>query len=163
MIYFIYIILTHLSHGNIWTHNWPAPNVSGFIAQLVRASHRCCEITGSNPVEVLNFFQASLCSCINCVHNCEDHPSLDEINLFVGKGIFFITVCFRKHVWSVKVSNSCQFDLAFHHLIVLLVELCIYMYYLLQKNSFKNHGKQTAQMEAFLKATQMGRVQCTCY
>ena len=22
-------------HGNIWTQNWPAPNVSGFIAQLV--------------------------------------------------------------------------------------------------------------------------------
>ena len=29
---FIYIIIFH---GNIWTHNWPAPNVSGFIAQLV--------------------------------------------------------------------------------------------------------------------------------
>ena len=28
----------------------------------------------SNPVEVLNFFQAShLCNCINCVHNCKDH------------------------------------------------------------------------------------------
>ena len=35
-IWFIsYIINTHLFHGNIWTHNWPAPNVSGFIAQLV--------------------------------------------------------------------------------------------------------------------------------
>ena len=32
-----------------------APNVSGFIAQLVRASHRNREVTGSNPVEVLNF------------------------------------------------------------------------------------------------------------
>ena len=30
-----YIINTHLFHGNIWTNNWPAPNVSGFIAQLV--------------------------------------------------------------------------------------------------------------------------------
>ena len=29
--------------------------VSGFIAQLVRASHRNREVTGSNPVEVLNF------------------------------------------------------------------------------------------------------------
>ena len=25
----------HIFHGNIWTQNWPAPNVSGFIAQLV--------------------------------------------------------------------------------------------------------------------------------
>ena len=30
-------------------------NVSGFIAQLVRASHRHREVTGSNPVEVLTF------------------------------------------------------------------------------------------------------------
>ena len=33
----------------------PAPNVSGFIAQLVKASHRYREVTGSNPVEVLTF------------------------------------------------------------------------------------------------------------
>ena len=66
-----YIINTHFFHGNIWTHNWPAPNVSGFIAQLVehRTSNR--EVTGSNSVEVLNFFQASLHNCINCVH-CDD-------------------------------------------------------------------------------------------
>ena len=37
-----------------------------------RASHRYREITGSNPVEVLNFFLASLRNCINCVH-CDDH------------------------------------------------------------------------------------------
>ena len=35
-IWFIsYIINTYFFHGNIWTHNWPSPNVSGFIAQLV--------------------------------------------------------------------------------------------------------------------------------
>ena len=68
-----YIINTHFFHGNIWTHNWPAPNVSGFIAQL--AEHRTGnrEVTGSNPVEVLNFFfQASLRNYINCLH-CDDH------------------------------------------------------------------------------------------
>ena len=37
-----------------------------------RASHRYREVTGSNPVEVLNFFQASLRNCINCVY-CDDH------------------------------------------------------------------------------------------
>ena len=37
-----------------------------------RASHWYCEVTGSNPVEVLNLFQASLCNCMNCVH-CDDH------------------------------------------------------------------------------------------
>ena len=44
-----------IPYGNIGTHKWPAPNVSGFIAQLVRASHRYREVTGSNPIEVLNF------------------------------------------------------------------------------------------------------------
>ena len=38
-----------------------------------RASHRYREVTGSSPVEVLNFFQASLRNCKNCDHNCEDH------------------------------------------------------------------------------------------
>ena len=37
-----------------------------------RASHRYREFTGSNPVEVLNLFQASLRNCINCVHS-DDH------------------------------------------------------------------------------------------
>ena len=36
----------------------PAPNISGFIAQLVRASHRYREVTVKS-VEVLNNFQAS--------------------------------------------------------------------------------------------------------
>ena len=39
----------HLSHS--------APNISDFIVQLVRASHRYCEVTGSSPVEVLKFFR----------------------------------------------------------------------------------------------------------
>ena len=60
MIYFICIIHLHIFHGNIWTHNWPAPNVSGFIAQLVERRTGIREVTGSSPVEVLNFFQASL-------------------------------------------------------------------------------------------------------
>ena len=41
-----------------------------------RASHRCCNVTGSNPVEVLSF-QASIHNCLNCVHNYDDHSLLD--------------------------------------------------------------------------------------
>ena len=37
-----------------------------------RTSHRYRQVTGSNPVEVLDFFQASLRNCINCVHY-DDH------------------------------------------------------------------------------------------
>ena len=61
-----------IPHGNIRTHKWPAPNVSGFIAQLVRASHRYREVTGSNPLKFW-IFQASLRNYKNCVHSCEDH------------------------------------------------------------------------------------------
>ena len=67
---------TSILHGLIRTHKWPVPNVSGFIAQLLRASHRYREVTGSNPVEVLTF-QASLRNCLNCVHRCDDHSLLD--------------------------------------------------------------------------------------
>ena len=45
-----------------------------------RASHRYREVTGSSPVEVLNFFQASLRNCKNCDHKCEDHSSFDFIS-----------------------------------------------------------------------------------
>ena len=49
--------------------------VSGFIAQLVRAPHRHREVTGSNLVEVLNFFLASIRNCINCNHSLFDFIS----------------------------------------------------------------------------------------
>ena len=54
MRHFIYHF-TSIPHGLIRTHKWPAPNVSGLIAQLVRASHRYREVTSSNPVKVLTF------------------------------------------------------------------------------------------------------------
>ena len=70
MKHFIYHF-TSILHGLIRTQKWPALNVSGFIAQLVRASHRYREVTGSNPVEVLAFS-----GFLNCVHYCDDHSSL---------------------------------------------------------------------------------------
>ena len=51
-----------------------------------RASHRYPEVTGSNPVEVLNFFQASSSNCINCVH-CDDH--------------FFIFISFPQFIYDL--------------------------------------------------------------
>ena len=47
--------------------------VSGFIAWLIEHRTGNREVTGSNPVEALNIFQASLRNYINCVHNCDDH------------------------------------------------------------------------------------------
>ena len=75
MKYFIYHF-TSIPQGFIRTHKWQAPNVSGFIAQLVRASHWYREVTGSNPVESW-LFQDSISNCLNCVHNCDDHSLLD--------------------------------------------------------------------------------------
>ena len=42
-------------HISLQIHSSRAPNVSGFIAQLVRPSHRYREVTGSDFVEVLTF------------------------------------------------------------------------------------------------------------
>ena len=73
--------------GNIWTHNWPAPNVCGFIAQLVEHRTGNREVTGSNPIEVMNFFfQASLRNCVNCIH-CDDH--------------FFIFISFPQFMYGI--------------------------------------------------------------
>ena len=65
----------------------PATNISGCIAQLVRASHLYREVTGSNLVEVLNF-SGFLCNCINCVHNAEDHSSFDFISAVLILDLF---------------------------------------------------------------------------
>ena len=77
MIYFICIIHFHIFHGNIWTHNWPAPNVSGFIAQLVERRTRIARSRVQAPLKSWIFFQDSLRNCKNCDHNCEDHSSFD--------------------------------------------------------------------------------------
>ena len=50
-----------------------------------RASHRYREVTGSSPVEVLIFFQASLRNCKNCDHNC-DHQRLQNTAARLIKG-----------------------------------------------------------------------------
>ena len=72
LIWFIsYISFTFISFtGNyIWTHDWPTPKISSFIAFLVMASHRYREVTGSNPVEVLIFsFSGFLCMQLHKLH-----------------------------------------------------------------------------------------------
>ena len=67
-----YIINTHFFHGNIWTHNWPAPNVSGFIAQLAEHRTGIARSRVQTPLKSWIFFQASLRNYANCVH-CDDH------------------------------------------------------------------------------------------
>ena len=57
-IWFIsYIINTHFFHRNIWTHNWPAPNVSGFIAQLVEHRIGIARSRVQTPLKSWIFFR----------------------------------------------------------------------------------------------------------
>ena len=48
----------------------------GFVAQLVEHRTGVTEVTGSNPVEALNFFRLLLSNCLNWKINCDDHSSL---------------------------------------------------------------------------------------
>ena len=67
-----------------WSSQWTMKPLT--LGAVGRASHRYREVTGSNPVEVLNFFQASLRNCINCVH-CNDH--------------FFMFISFPQFIYDV--------------------------------------------------------------
>ena len=72
-----------------------APNISGFIAQLVRAPQRYREVAGSNSVEVLIFvFSGFLSNCINCVHNCEESYSFAFITAVLIRFISYTSVTF---------------------------------------------------------------------
>ena len=48
----------------------------GFIAQLVEHHTSIAELTGSNPVEALIFFQASSFQLLKLEIYFDDHPSL---------------------------------------------------------------------------------------
>ena len=64
--------IRHL-RSDVWqTDNWPAPNVSGFIAQLVEHRTGIVRSQVQTPLKSWIFFQASLRNCINCVH-CDNH------------------------------------------------------------------------------------------
>ena len=63
-------------------------------------SHRYRQVTGSNAVEVLDFFQASLRNCINCVH-CDDH-----FFIFTPSRLFSVAIMFAvRHLWKTYVTK----------------------------------------------------------
>ena len=55
-LFHIHYFATFISFTGTWTHNWLAPNISDFIER---------NVTGSNPVEVLNFLSGFLRNSIN--------------------------------------------------------------------------------------------------
>ena len=100
MIYFIYHLHSFLSREHMnpqltcsqrqWLHS-----------SVSRASHRYREVTGSNPVEVLNFFQASLRNCITCIH-CDDHFFILFLFFFCFQLIVFLFFLLSKLSKSMK-------------------------------------------------------------
>ena len=109
-IWFIsYIINTHFFHGNKWTRNLPAPNVSGFIAQLLEYRTGIARSRIQTPLKSWSFFQASLYNCINCVH-CDDH--------------FFIFISFPRELLSFSSFHfHCRPRLELHDLIFLFTSI----------------------------------------
>ena len=59
MNYFIYTYIISLLTGRYELNKMTSLPMCGFIAQLVEHRTGIAEVTGSNPVEALNFFQAS--------------------------------------------------------------------------------------------------------
>ena len=98
-IWFIsYIINTDFFHGNIWTHNWPAPNVRGFIAQLVEHRTGIARSPVQTPLKSWIFFRLLLRNCINCIY-CDDH--------------FFIFISFTQFIYDlfhISLAKQGQMD-----------------------------------------------------
>ena len=99
-------------------HNWRAPIAPmGFIAQLVEHRTGNREVTGSNPVEVLNCFQASSRNSINCVH-CDDH-----FFIFIFRNIHYV------HINSMLRSQICcvvSFKTPIFTKLHLVLDFCVF-------------------------------------
>ena len=81
----------------------------GFIAQLVEHRTGIAEVTGSNPVEALIFFQASLFQLLKLEIHCEDHisPSYMWINDEMNEMILAVCKQFkvaRGYFWERRCS-----------------------------------------------------------
>ena len=70
----IHYIISLLSREKMNSQLTSLP-MCGFIAQLVEHRTGIAKVTGSNPVEALIFFQASLFQLLKLEIHCEDHIS----------------------------------------------------------------------------------------
>ena len=76
MNYFIYTSHYVTPHGRNELNKLTSLPTCGFIPQLVEHRTGIAEVTGSNPVEALNFFRLLLSNCLNWKINCDDQSSL---------------------------------------------------------------------------------------
>ena len=90
----------------MWSDIWNVSYIELRICNQVSHDHRSYERNLSNCVEKPEkvrtstplkswLFQASLCNCLNCVHNCDDHGLLDSLLMlhFPDRGI-------NDHAWT---------------------------------------------------------------
>ena len=88
-IWFIsYIINTHFFQGNIWTHNWPAPSVSGFIAQLVKHRTAIARSRVQTPLKSWIFYSGFF-------------TQLHKLRLLRRSSLHFRFIC-AVHVWFIS-------------------------------------------------------------
>ena len=67
-------VVSFFSRVKLNSTNWPSPNVSVFIAQLVEHCRANTEVMGSNPVEVPNLGGGGVnLQLVDYNYHCDDH------------------------------------------------------------------------------------------
>ena len=70
--------VTNAIYATAYVEAWKIQDFNGvWTRDLAIRCDALTEVTGSKPVEVLNFSGFYIRNCINCVHSCEDHSLLD--------------------------------------------------------------------------------------
>ena len=86
----IHYIISPLSRENMNSQLTSLP-MYGFIAQLVEHRTGIAEVTGSNPVEALDFLQACLFQLLKLEIHCDDHLSLSYTSAVHMNHLIYIT------------------------------------------------------------------------
>ena len=106
---------TDVKSSKLWTHKWPALNISGFIAQLLRASQLYREVTGSNPVEVLTFSGFYIRHCIIAFMTTRITAYLTHLFVMLKSLhlnlIYIPTICFVVEVCLIFSTHTLLFPL----------------------------------------------------
>ena len=101
--------------SKLWTHKWPALNISGFIAQLLRASQLYREVTGSNPFEVLTFSGFYIRHCIIAFMTTRIIAYLTHLFVMLKSlhlnWIYIPTICFVVEVCLIFSTHTLLFPL----------------------------------------------------
>ena len=96
--------LTYISFTGTYEPKLTCSQRQWLRSSVGRAPHRYRKVTGSSPVEVLNFFKAS--NCKNCDHNCEDHSSFDFMFITSLPSLSGIDFVFVKTIMTIGILHK---------------------------------------------------------